>query len=798
MNGGSTSFGNGLTIVTDTGKFSLNSSSITSEGALTLTGATGIDFGAGVVFTGGGDVSMSTNSGDLVGAGAFTLTSTGNISLSENLTTAGTTIIATDSDGNGAGDFSIGTSTTLSTGNNSLTLTANEIDILGTISSGTGSTTIAVSDGGTIGLGGTSGNMTITGAELSKITAGILNIGNSSTGNITVDGISAANSNNASTVNLTTASGSSVSFSNNASSFQALAVSSGYGINQSVNVTTSSTVILDADSNDDGTGDFSNTAGSLSTGGGALSITANDFDLSGTINAGTGTTTILVSDGGSIGVGSTAGNMTITGAELGSITSGTLTIGDSSVGAMIVDGISSANSANITTVDLNSSSIAFSSRNSTFKGLSVTANTGAITGTAALTVEGNSTFVTNANNQPITLNNASNYFMGAVSLNTTGSSADTTLATNGAVNLGISTIGGDQSVIVGGTSKTINVSGAQVIGWTITLQSSGNLTLTSSLTSSSDSNSAISLTSTGGGIFDGDSDGSTDITVVNGGLVVVSNAGFGTSDNSIETALSSIDVINNTTGSVNIYEMDSLEIRAINQNVDEEDITVSYSGSLSGRNLATIPENSLGVKTFTQRQTLSVSAKDRVLEGAGKSVGTLSVESTVQLAKAVENDIVQMTFQSSSGNKSIASLVSGGSMNSYVTDIFSNSNTLVQFSGDIKETNATSSGQGRFGNKTIEEAKVAKLEPSPKSSKNLFQKNKKASKNALWQKMVRSVSEKKSGKKRRVEKRPKRSSAKRKSVMNKNQRSGSSNLTPTLGARPFEGNSFLQQQRSFR
>ncbi|SVE29390.1 uncharacterized protein METZ01_LOCUS482244, partial [marine metagenome] len=194
------------------------------------------------------------------------------------------------SDGNGAGDFSIGTSTTLSTGNNSLTLTANEIDILGTISSGTGSTTIAVSDGGTIGLGGTSGNMTITDAELSKITAGTLNIGNSSTGNITVDGISAANSDNVGTVNLTTASGSSVSFSNNDSTFNALAVNGGstsfgngltiatdtgkFSLNSSAITSEGALALTGATGIDFG-------AGVVFTGGGDVSMSTNSGDLVG-------------------------------------------------------------------------------------------------------------------------------------------------------------------------------------------------------------------------------------------------------------------------------------------------------------------------------------------------------------------------------------------------------------------------------------------------------------------------------------------------------------------------------------
>ena len=53
-------------------------------------------------------------------------------------------------------------------------------------------------------------------------------------------------------------------------------------------------------------------------------------------------------------------------------------------------------------------------------------------------------------------------------------------------------------------------------------------------------------------------------------------------------------------------------------------------------------------------------------------MGDLSVESTVQLAKTVESDVIQMILQKSgSGNKALASLDSGGSMSSYVTDIFS-------------------------------------------------------------------------------------------------------------------------------
>jgi len=804
VNSGGASFGSGLTVATDTGKLTLNSTSITSAGALTLAGATGIDFGSGVTFAAGGTLSMSTTSGDITGAGAFTLTSAGDISLSDNFTTAGATVITADSDGNGSGDFSISTAKTLSTGNSSLTLTANDVTLSGSISAGSGLATVVVSDGGTIGLGGTSGDMTITNTELGKITAGTLNIGNSSAGNITVDGITAANSNNFTTVNLTTASGSSVSFSNNASTFKNLNVSAGNGISQSVDLTTGGATALDADSNNDGSGDFNNTAGAFSSGGNALSITANDFGLSGTISTGTGTTTIHVSDGGNIGLGSTAGNMTVSGVELGKITAGTLVLGDSTAGAMTVNGVSSANSANISIVDLNASSITFSTGGSTFQGLTSTAHTGAISGTVALSIAGNSTFTASGSNQSITLNDTSNTFIGPVSFNTTGSLADTTLFNNIALTLGTSSIGGDLSVIVGGTNQTLNIAGAQIVDGTINLQSSGDLTLTNSLVTSSTSDSAVLLTSTGGGIFDGDSDGSIDIQAISGRLIVVSNDGFGTTTNPIDTALGSLDLFNSTAGDINIYETDDLEISRLTQNVDNKNITVSYSGNLTGQDQVVFPDGSLGTITFTQREQV-VNTKDLILGGTGKSLGVLSVESTVQLAKTVENDVFQMILQNNgSDSKTVANFDSGGSKGPYRTDVFSDSYALVEFSKDTKENYDGSAAMENFWGKPAEEAQIAKLEPllSPKqeSSVSTFQKNDSIAKEVLWKNMVRKVEAKKSNPKNSEEKSQEGVVVAKKanSVQNKTQRPRPSNLEPVSGTRLFEGSGFSAQRKSFR
>ena len=181
----------------------------------------------------------------------------------------------------------------------------------------------------------------------------------------------------------------------------------------------------------------------------------------------------------------------------------------------------------------------------------------------------------------------------------------------------------------------------------------------------------------------------------------------------------------------------------------------------------------------------------------------MSVESTVQLAKTVESDVIQMILQKSgSGNKTVASLDSRGSASPYVTDIFNDPYVLVELSSDAKEINPGFSGLENFGSKTVEEAQVAKLgsalNTESKSSKNFLQKNKSGANQVLWQKMVRKVSAKKSGKKKAGEKTSKKSLVGGNSDTNKNQRNRSSNLTPVSGARPFERGSIPLQQRSFR
>ena len=104
--------------------------------------------------------------------------------------------------------------------------------------------------------------------------------------------------------------------------------------------------------------------------------------------------------------------------------------------------------------------------------LNITATTGNITDSSPLTVAGTSSFTTSANNADIVLDQASNAFTGAVSLNTTGSSGNATLVAAAGLNLAASTIGGTLSATA--KSGHIRDSGNLVVGGAATFITGAN------------------------------------------------------------------------------------------------------------------------------------------------------------------------------------------------------------------------------------------------------------------------------------------------------------------------------------
>ena len=145
--------------------------------------------------------------------------------------------------------------------------------------------------------------------------------------------------------------------------------------------TVNGAIAFTADADNDGTGTFILLDGvSLTASNNTLSIIAADLDLQGgsSLSSGSGVMTITASAGGSIGVGNTAGQMTISGDELQRIsTSNELQLVTTGTGGIIVDGVTQAQSSNVAgllTLDAQGTgNVSFATASSVFNALSVRA-----------------------------------------------------------------------------------------------------------------------------------------------------------------------------------------------------------------------------------------------------------------------------------------------------------------------------------------------------------------------------------------------------------------------------------------
>jgi filamentous hemagglutinin family protein len=696
--------GTGTTNLTSSQGITLNND-FSSTGDANINAGTGITLASGINVASGGTLSLTSTTGTTA-QGAVTVNSANGLTLNDDFTSNGTATFDADSNNDGTGTFTVASGKTVATGNNSLSVTGGDIALSGNLNSGTGTTTLLASNGGAIGLGTGAGAFSLSGSELQNITAGNLIVGNSATGNITVDGVTAANSNNiAGTTTLNaTKSGSSGTFSGTQSTFNALTVNAEDGITVSENLTTEGVGVFDADSNDDGTGTFTVANGkSVSTGNNSLSVTGGDIALSGNLNSGTGRTTLLASNGGTIGLGAGAGTFSVSDSELDNITAGDLTIGDSTNGTISIDGATVGNSiAGTTTLNATKvgSNVNFNNNASSFGGLAVnSAGTVSDAGGGQLSVTGASSFT---GTTAVSLTNTANSFTGGVGLTSGG---DATLTTNNALTLATSTIGGNLVVTVAGGNGLI-VGGNQTVGGTIALTTGDDITLTGGLFSSSASASAISLTSSGGGIFDGDTTETLDISAPTGGLVVNSVTGFGTTPNPIETKIASIDINNTGAGVINIFETDALDIVNLNHS-GTGDVTVSYFGSLTGEGNASTAN---GTQTFTNRDS-----GGRILEGLGVTLSDASTARTVNVVNSIEKNYFGGNPPSANDSNSPTEILSGPSSGPFVTNVFDENFELIQVAKKTRKAHKGLRGFAQFwgpkGNKNTEMVK----RPSRKS-----------------------------------------------------------------------------------
>ncbi len=242
-------------IATSGGNITFSGATSTVNGAhgLTLTAGTGnVVLGAAV----GGVTPLTTfsDSGyDLTLPDITTLddlnqsyTALDNITLSQSRTLDAPVSFTADADGNGQGSFILQNGVSLTAANNNLSITAADISLgtSSTLSSGSGLMTITATDGRNIYVGGPSGpiagQMTVTGAELSLMSSsGGLDLDTTGSGSISVNGITAAQSQNVTGALSLNAQGSgNVNFISSPSTFHAIAADAPGGVtNIGVNLT---------------------------------------------------------------------------------------------------------------------------------------------------------------------------------------------------------------------------------------------------------------------------------------------------------------------------------------------------------------------------------------------------------------------------------------------------------------------------------------------------------------------------------------------------------------------------------
>ena len=714
-------------------------SSINTTGNLSLEGdsnnssetSDGITIASGVSLTSSaGTITLDATNGGITSPGSVTLNASGVINLNDNLSTTGAILIKSNG-------LSIGGTT---------------------LSSGAASTTIQTSLAGTtIGLCGAVCNgdfgFSITSTDFSKISAGSLIVGDSTNGNITVEGIT-TNIEDV-TLNAISSSGRSITFNTGTSNFKGLEVNASNGIVLSSGITTQGATSFDSDT-DTGTnmgGNFTLAASqSLITNNNSLSITANDVALGSdsSISSGTADTTLLAAKTGrTIGLGSGAGDFSLSNTELSLITAANIIVGNSNNGTILLAGLNSLSTPIILNATGTGSAVNFSAIASTGLGnLTVNAgtggvdfgvnftttgslnvnSTGAITDTGVLTVAGISSFTTTGSNQAITLDSALNSFNSTVSLNTLGT-GNATLTSNNGLTLGASKVGGNLLASAGG-NNSLNVSGTLETQGSATIQADndiiftadGDITTTSGniiLTADYDSNnngSGGAITMDEGTIFDAGSNSLTlsadeDITL---GLLTTSNS-----------STSSI-TLNSTNGGIRDADINALDIitngrlvadlvtgfgttdNGIETNLASVDIDNSISGDINIFELDQIDIfkiNHAGtgdIKVFftntaTNQQNITASQgavsftrRDTgiplLVPGTSKSLKTLANERTLQFFTVYENNAPNFLPVDRARNNN-SELPS--------LDLFSNANSLVEIG---KETATYFDGLENLGN----------------------------------------------------------------------------------------------------
>ena len=323
-----------------------------------------VQFSSGITIRAKTLITLEATAGILERVGALTMEAGSGVVIWDDFSSVETRtplVINTDYVDDKVGTFTVAAGKVIDTNEGSLTLTAWDVELDGGIITANGTVTILTRyitpAQAAIGIGSTAKDMQIEDSELGQIsTTGGLTVGSTANGDITVAGVTIANSDSMGTITLiSTGTGKKVSFADAASTFEkGIVVQAISGIDIAECLTTKELpTVLRA-----GLGSFTIASGkTVSSSGKLLLITTDDMEL--------GAAAKIDSSGGevqlrvwtpdremSVGVLSKPWHLSDT--ELGMIDTATsfLTIGDTNNGNLYVSGVTAANSGTVGTLTL--------------------------------------------------------------------------------------------------------------------------------------------------------------------------------------------------------------------------------------------------------------------------------------------------------------------------------------------------------------------------------------------------------------------------------------------------------------
>jgi filamentous hemagglutinin family protein len=445
---------------------------------------------------------------------------------------------------------------------------------------------------------------------------------------------------------------------------------------------------------------------------GAVSLNTIGATGNATFTSGIGVNLAASTVGGALTVTATTGNIIDSGAvSVGGTSTFTTSAADADItlDTTSVTGTVSLNTSG-TGGDATLSGNAVNLAASTVGGaLDVTATTGNITDSGAISVGGNATFTTSAADADITLDTTS--VTGSVGLNTNGTGGDATFTSSSAVDLAASTIGGALAVTAGGAitdSGNLNVTGDTTLnagGNNITLDSANNSFGTLLLTGNDVSIAENAATYLGASTVTGALSITSQGAITDSGTLAVTGTttlDVGGNNITLDDAANTFGTLALTGNDVSIVENAATDLGAS-----------TVTGALSITSQGAITDS--GTLAVTGTTTLDAGGNNITLDDAANTFGTLALTGNdVSITENAATDLGASTITGALAISSQGAITDSGVVTVNGTSSFTSTQNNADITLDqVSPTGAVSlNTTGATGNATFTSSSAVNLAAS--------------------------------------------------------------------------------------